>query len=62
MLAYCNFYHREIKLLGHVPGEEPIVRKLCPECRERLEKEVDAYVRELAHRNYPMPVSSVSCR
>jgi len=62
MLAYCNFYHKEIRLLGNIPGNELIVRRLCPPCLARLEKEVDEYVHELAHRNDPMPVSSVSCR
>lgn len=63
MLAYCDFYHREIRLLGQVPGDEPLVRKLCPSCLARAEKVVDEYVYELAHRNDEAPqVSAVSCR
>lgn len=62
MLAYCNYYHTEIRILGQVPGDEPIVRKLCKPCLERLEKEVDDYVHDLAHRNDPAPEQAVSCR
>lgn len=62
MLAYCNFYHGDIRLLGQIPGEETIVRKLCPACLTRLEKEVDDYVHELTHRNDPAPQYAVSCR
>lgn len=62
MIAYCNFYHPEIRLLGQIPGDETIVRKLCPDCLKRLEKEVDVYVHELAHRNDPAPRAAVSCR
>lgn len=53
MLAYCNFYHDEIRLLGQEPGEERVIRRLCPECRERMERIIDGYVEKLTHRHDP---------
>lgn len=50
MLAYCNFYHEEIRLLGQEPGDGQVVRRLCPECREHMERIIDRYVEQLTHR------------
>lgn len=67
MLAYCDFYHpRKVWLLEQTGDDyvgAPIIHKICPKCHFRLEKEVDEYVKQLAHRNDPAPpVSAVSCR
>ena len=53
MLAYCKFYHDEIRLIGHVPGNERVVHQLCPECKERMKRIVDEYVERLTNRYQP---------
>jgi hypothetical protein len=60
MLLYCNFYHEEIRIIDNVDGDEKVQRRLCPECRERMERIIDDYVKQLTHHNDPPPFSAVS--
>jgi hypothetical protein len=62
MLVYCDMYHEEIRLLGHEEGPEKVIRRLCPECRQRMEKIVDDYVERLTRRNDKADELAISCR